>query len=122
MPLYDYKCRDHGLFQELAMLSESAEPQPCPECSSLAARVIVLPPALLGTDPLLHEAMARNERSQHEPLFSTPEHRAEEQARHEHRHGKGCGCQDKGSGKSQVLYTADGKKWFPGARPWMISH
>ena len=122
MPLYDYKCRDHGLFQELAMLSESAEPQPCPECSSLAARVIVLPPALLGTGSILHDAMVRNERSQHEPLFSTPEHRAEEQARHGHCHGKDCGCQDKNPDKPQVLYTADGKKWFPAARPWMISH
>jgi putative FmdB family regulatory protein len=122
MPLYDYKCHDHGLFQELAMLSESAEPQPCPQCKSLSARVIVLPPVLLGIDSAQHKAMARNERSQHEPLFSTPELRAEEQARHEHRHGKGCGCQNQGMGKPQVLYTVDGKKWFPAARPWMISH
>lgn len=122
MPLYDYKCRDHGLFQELAMLSESAQPQPCPECKSLSARVIVLTPELLRMDPVRRDAIARNERSKHEPLFSTPEHRAEEQARHEHRQGKGCGCKDQAIGKPQVFYTADGKKWFPAARPWMISH
>ena len=121
MPLYDYKCRDHGLFQELAAMAESATPKPCPHCGALSARVIVIPPEILAMDPARREATARNERSRHEPRFSTPEHRAEEQARHEHRHGKGC-CSHNPINKPQLFYTADGKKMFPSARPWMISH
>lgn len=122
MPLYDYKCREHGLFQELVLLSEGGQPQPCPDCGTPAARVIVLPATILGLDPT-HQAMARNERSQHEPRFSTPEHRAEDQAKQ--RHNQGCGCQiceDPALSSPKALYTADGKKWFPTARPWMISH
>lgn len=122
MPLYDYKCREHGLFHELVMLSDSDRPQPCPQCSSLSARVIVLPAAILGLDST-HKAIARNERSQHEPLFSTPEQRLEAQAKQ--RHDRGCGCQtchDPALSPPKALYTADGKKWFPATRPWMISH
>lgn len=127
MPLYDYKCQKHGIFHELATLSESAMPRPCPQCAALSARVILLPPALRATDSATREAMQRNERSQHEPRFSTPEHRADAQARHEHRHGKNhhgkrCGCEHPGNDKPKVFYTADGKKMFPSARPWMISH
>ncbi len=122
MPLYDYKCREHGLFHELAMLSESAQPKPCPQCGTPAGRVVMLPPELLAMAPARRDAIARNERSRHEPRFSTPEHRAEDQARAEHRHGKGCGCHDHGVTKPKVFYTADGKKMFPSARPWMISH
>ncbi|MBE0488691.1 MAG: zinc ribbon domain-containing protein [Halomonas sp.] len=122
MPLYDYKCSEHGLFQELATLSESAEPKPCPRCRALSARVIMISRALHSMDSATRNAIDRNERSKHEPRFSTPEHRAEEQARHEHRHGKGCGCVAQASDKPKVFYTADGKKMFPSARPWMISH
>ena len=122
MPLYDYKCREHGLFHELAMVSEAGQPRACPQCGTLSAQVIVLPPELRSLDPALRDAMDRNERSRHEPRFSTPDHRAEEQARHEHRHGKGCGCSGQSIDKPKVFYTADGKKMFPSARPWMISH
>ena len=122
MPLYDYKCREHGLFQELATLAESAQPRPCPQCGTLAARVILLPTALQTLDPARRDAMERNERSRHAPLFSTPEQRVEARARHEHQHGKGCGCDRRGADKPKLFYTADGKKMFPSARPWMISH
>ncbi|MFC2991368.1 zinc ribbon domain-containing protein [Halomonas tibetensis] len=122
MPLYDYKCSEHGLFHELATLAESAEPKSCPTCGTLSARVILLSPALRAMDSATRDAMDRNERSQYEPRFSTPEHRSEDQARHEHRHGKGCGCAHTSHDKPKVFYTADGKKMFPSARPWMISH
>lgn len=122
MPLYDYKCSEHGLFHELATFSESAEPKPCPRCSALSARVIMLSPAFRAIDSAVRDAMDRNERSKYEPRFSTPEHRIDEQARHEHRHGKGCGCAHTRNDKPKVFYTADGNKMFPSARPWMISH
>ncbi|HCP20616.1 MAG TPA: formamidase, partial [Marinobacter hydrocarbonoclasticus] len=30
MPLYDYKCREHGLFQELGAMAEAGNPAHCP--------------------------------------------------------------------------------------------
>lgn len=122
MPLYDYKCREHGLFHELATMAESGDPKACPHCGTLSARVIVVPPVLRELAASMREALDRNERSRHQPVLSTPEYRKEMLARHEHRHGKGCGCADKPLNKPQVFFTADGNKTFPAARPWMISH
>lgn len=124
MPVYDYKCAEHGLFHQLATFEQSAEPQACPSCGQLAARVIVLPPELKAMSRENHTAHERNETSQHQPVFSTTEARADAQERqaHAHRKGKPCGCHDGGKLRSALMYTADGKKMFPSMRPWMISH
>lgn len=116
MPLYDYKCKSHGVFQELATITEFQSPKPCPLCNVLSARVIRLPPALSGMAPERRRAMEANEKAAHEPVVSTRELRMEE-----HRHGKGCGCGDT-KRQSNLIYTAQGEKMFPSMRPWMISH
>lgn len=122
MPLYDYKCQDHGLFHALATMDEFDKPQPCPQCGVMSAKVILLPSHLFKVDDRERKARDRNEKAMHSPILSTPEYRAEEQARHEHRHGKGCGCAYQKLGKSKLFWTANGEKMFPSARPWMISH
>ena len=122
MPLYDYKCQDHGLFHALATMDEFDKPQPCPQCGVMSAKVIMLPSHLFKVDDSERKARDRNEQAMHSPILSTPEYRAEEQARHEHRHGKGCGCAHQKLGKSKLFWTANGEKMFPSARPWMISH
>lgn len=122
MPVYDYKCADHGLFYELASKEDSAKPMPCPHCQKLSARVIMVAPEFLSMPEEIRQAHSRNERAIHTPIFSTPEYRAEEKAKREHKHGKGCGCGDKPIRKSNLLYTAGGNKMFPSMRPWMISH
>ena len=122
MPLYDYKCGQHGLFYELATVADSAKPCACPQCGALSARVIMLSPDILSMKQENREAHKRNEQSAHAPVFSTVEYRQEQQVRREHKHGKGCGCGDKPIRKSNLLNTADGKKMFPSMRPWMISH
>lgn len=119
MPLYDYKCRKHGVFQELAALADHALPAACPQCQEQAPRVILIPPQVLAMAPESRDAYARNERSRHEPAFSSPESRRA--ARIEHPAGCGCG-QHENRKKSAMLYTADGAKIFPSQRPWMISH
>jgi putative FmdB family regulatory protein len=121
MPLYDYKCKDHGVFHALATMEDAAHPQPCPVCSVKAARVILLSPTLFMRDANSRQADARNEKARFEPLVSTSAFRAEEKARHVHKHGDNC-CQHKPIRKSMLFYTADGDKMFPSARPWMISH
>lgn len=121
MPVYDYKCKDHGIFHALATMDDAGKPQACPQCGGLAGRVIMISPAMLGLDSQKTLAHARNEEARHQPIISTPEFRKEERARHEHKHGSGC-CKHKPINKSMLFYTAEGNKMFPSARPWMISH
>jgi putative FmdB family regulatory protein len=116
MPVYDYKCRDHGLFFELSTMAEAHLPKPCPECQQMAGRVICIAPELLAMPADRKHAFETNEKAQNEPVFSTPERREQD-----HQHSKGCGCTAKKRG-SKMLYTAAGEKIFPSMRPWMISH
>ena len=116
MPVYDYKCRDHGLFYELATMDEAHKPVACPQCEALSPRVICIAPEALDMPAERRHAHAVNERAQHEPVSSTKERREQD-----HQHSKGCGCQSKKRGRS-LIYTANGEKMFPSMRPWMISH
>jgi|SRR5690606_2060479 hypothetical protein len=92
------------------------------KCGAPSARVIMVAPDILAMKKENRAAHERNEKSAHVPVFSNAEYRQEQQARREHKHGKGCGCGDKPIRKSALMYTADGNKMFPSARPWMISH
>lgn len=124
MPVYDYKCDQHGLFHELETMERAAMPAPCPVCQKLSRRVIAIPSKVVQMAPERLKAMERNEKAAHEPRILTPD------SAHEH-HNKGqCGCHGKSghrhdthdSLKQQVIYTANGEKMFPSQRPWMISH
>lgn len=116
MPVYDYKCLDHGLFSDLATIEESQRPMPCPQCSLLSPRVIMLAPEFLDMAPEKRRALTLNEKNRHEPEFSTRDRRESDQ-----QHREGCGCESRKPG-SQLFYTAQGDKMFPSMRPWMISH
>lgn len=113
MPCYDYRCREHGLFEELVTVAERAAPQPCPWCGVPAARVVAAAPALLDMAPALRDAYARNERSRHEPRLH-----AADKVDPEHRCGRGT-CVSAGR---KAILLADGSKVFPSRRPWMIGH
>ncbi len=88
MPVYDYKCADHGLFYELAAMEDFSKPMACPTCATLCARVIMLAPEFLDMKKENRLAHQRNETAVHAPVLSTPEYRAEQKARREHKHGK----------------------------------
>lgn len=138
MPVYDYKCPEHGLFHELATMEKAGEPCACPHCGKVSSRVIMIPPEVLAMAPDQRLVTARNEEAKHQPIISTLDSRAEAADRaafakraasggHKHRHGKGCGCShqhetDTSSLKQQVVFLPDGSKVFPSQRPWMISH
>ena len=36
MPLYTYRCHEHGEFSAWGKMSESEAPQPCPDCAEPA--------------------------------------------------------------------------------------
>ncbi|GMU47092.1 MAG: hypothetical protein AMXMBFR26_18740 [Porticoccaceae bacterium] len=112
MPCYDYRCREHGVFEELATVAERAAPRPCPQCGAPAARVIAAAPALLDMTPALREACARNERSRHEPRLHAGGDADSDRC------GGSCGSP---AGRKAILLT-DGRKVFPSGRPWMIGH
>ncbi|HVZ31527.1 MAG TPA: zinc ribbon domain-containing protein [Polyangiaceae bacterium] len=66
MPVYEYECGDHGVFELLRSIAERAEPAPCPSCAREAPRVVSVP-HLSGMARPNMIAHARNERSRHEP-------------------------------------------------------
>lgn len=101
MPIYEYECSQHGVFDELRPMSRSAEGAECPTCQSLAPRVLSatrtnLVPRSVST------AKSRNEKSQH-----APEVRAHGQNHHDHHHPKPR------AGQLQA---------YRGARPWVMEH
>lgn len=69
MPLYEYECDRHGVFEAWAGMSRSSEPAPCPSCQSAAARILS---AVRGAQLAAGEVRARdrNERSKHEPRIA----------------------------------------------------
>jgi putative FmdB family regulatory protein len=101
MPLYEYQCRRHGVFEQLGSIADRAASQPCPDCRRQAPRVLSAPqqPVLERSTRIAHE---RNERSQHEPRMVKA--RALEQAR------------------DARPKPAPVQRAHAGARPWMIGH
>lgn len=128
MPVYDYKCNDHGLFHDLASMNEAALPCACPQCGKLSARVIMIPPEVLAMSPARRQAIAKNEKAVHQPIISSVDSREDLAQRRAHAAAKkGCGCSDsahpdRSSLRQQAIYLPDGSKVFPSQRPWMISH
>ncbi|MGH1485181.1 MAG: FmdB family zinc ribbon protein [Cellvibrionaceae bacterium] len=117
MPVYEYKCEEHGVFYGLATMDESDKPSHCTTCGGISPRIIRIAPEILDMSPSARKAAATNERSQHEPTFSTKDRRESDDE-----HSSGCGCNKQKPGKSKLMYTAQGDKMFPSMRPWMISH
>jgi putative FmdB family regulatory protein len=66
MPIYEYSCPDHGLFEDQRPMSRSADPSACPKCRADAPRVLSVTRTSLV--PRAHAiARSRNEKSQHAP-------------------------------------------------------
>jgi putative FmdB family regulatory protein len=118
MPMYEYLCHSCGPFEEIRPIGEFAEPTDCPDCGTAAPRVMLTAPRLALMSSGDRHAHATNERSRHEPHFSTRDSRAAGG------HGPGCSCcsSSKSAKNSRTAVGKDGSKAFPSARPWMISH
>ncbi len=112
MPIYDYRCEEHGAFTAIQPMSAYADPCACPDCARQAPRVILTAPRLAVMDGARRAAHGVNERAAHEPKRSS-------------QHGPGCGCCSGGTGKTKAsgaVLRPDGSKSLVGRRPWMISH
>ena len=66
MPLYEYSCSQHGTFEAMRSMSESAAPGCCPGCRAESPRILS---SVRGAQLPHSQVVARdrNERSQHEP-------------------------------------------------------
>jgi putative FmdB family regulatory protein len=66
MPLYEYRCSDHGVFEAMGRMSRSGEPGSCPACEASAPRILS---SVRGAQLERSQVIARdrNERSAHEP-------------------------------------------------------
>ena len=109
MPLYEYWCEEHGVFEAIRPMSEFSRPAECPDCGHPSARLMLTPPRRGSTDRARMAAHETNERA-----ADSPKRLAQ--------HGPGCSCCGGGKPSRKTLHRPDGSKSFPSARPWMISH
>jgi putative FmdB family regulatory protein len=66
MPLYEYECVDHGVFEAHRPMAESADKGACPVCRRGAPRIVsALYQGRMETSQV--KAIERNEESRHEP-------------------------------------------------------
>jgi putative FmdB family regulatory protein len=70
MPLYEFACEEHGVFEVRRPIGQAADPVPCVHCERPAARVFT-PPLLRSLSPAVREGLAREERSRHEPRIAS---------------------------------------------------
>ncbi|MEM6409181.1 MAG: FmdB family zinc ribbon protein [Pseudomonadota bacterium] len=105
MPLYDYICAEHGVFQDMAPVSRFSEPCACPVCGMMSKRALTVP-QLSTVAPLARKAHAVNERSADSP-----------------KRAKANGLTPSGPRiRSKARTHQDGSKSMPSSRPWMLSH
>ncbi len=112
MPVYEYCCEEHGVFEARQPISAYDQPSDCPSCGESAPRVLFTAPRLGASDRVSIQAHDVNAKAADSPKMASQQG---------HVHGPGCGC---GSGvkKSQTLHHPNGAKSFPAKRPWMVSH
>jgi putative FmdB family regulatory protein len=101
MPIYEYDCPDHGLFEELRPMQRSSEAAPCPACAGASPRVLSTTRTNL-VPRATSIAHAHNEKSQHAPEVRSHGH-----------HHRAAGKQPRAPGQLQAWH---------GKRPWVIEH
>jgi putative FmdB family regulatory protein len=66
VPIYEFECADHGLFELTRPMAQVREPAECPECGEHGKRLLSAPNLTTGS-LASRRAGAVNERSQNEP-------------------------------------------------------
>jgi putative FmdB family regulatory protein len=105
MPVYEYECARHGLFELIKSVSQAYEAGLCPRCEQPGKRLISVP---MLSSMARSEVIARdrNERSRHEPrLASSP-----------------GTCSHAGPCNHGKKAKPGQLKAYKGKRPWVIEH
>jgi len=66
VPIYEFECADHGMFELTRPMAQVREPAACPECGEHGKRLLSAPNLATGS-VVGRRAAAVNERSQHAP-------------------------------------------------------
>jgi putative FmdB family regulatory protein len=110
MPMYEYECRAHGVFEAMRSMHEAALPDRCPSCGRHAARILSAPRL---AQMVRSEVVARdrNERSRHEPkLVQGPSAFGADTPK------RGAATRAREPGQRPALRAS------PGLRPWVLEH
>ena len=105
MPVYEYECRSHGVFEAFKPLAEYTSPADCPDCATPAGRILSVP-HLASVPRATRIAHERNERSRHEPRMAH-------------------GCSDPHHPKHAAPKPVGERpalRAYTGKRPWVIEH
>lgn len=102
MPLYEYSCSKHGVFEQFRKASQYLHDGTCPVCQADSPRVLSLP-RVRSMSPVQMNAGERNEKSRHEP------------------HVCRAGCCHQHKPKS-AQKTRGGLHAYSGPRPWVVEH
>ena len=110
MTLFEYNCKEHGLFELMRPLGLRKHPAPCPDCGKLAPRAYSMPSFAL-VEPGKRKAIERNEKSRFEP----------------HVCGPSCGHEQHGLAPSHLKFLEAQKRKpraqsYNGPRSWVIEH
>lgn len=100
MPMYEYACAKHGVFEAIKPIVESAAPENCPTCDHPSVRILS-PGAAPRLAREVVRARDRNERSRHEPWMHAKDRSPRGDAREP---------------KRPALQS------YSGPRPWAIEH
>jgi phage FluMu protein Com len=104
MKVFEYLCKDCGVFELLRPSGLRNHPGPCTKCGKLSARAISIP-HLSQLDPKKKIAIEKNIKSQHEPEICGSDC--------QHEHNQATPSQMKGQPKY---------KNYTGPRSWVIEH
>jgi len=115
MPVYDHLCAACGPFEARRTMSESQAPALCPQCRSLAPRVMSAPRLNLMSSTN-RWAETRNEKSAHEPdvVHSLAPAVHGHGHAHSHSHSHSHSGHSHGKRRKHVGHDA--------SRPWMLGH
>ena len=103
MPLYEYRCEQHGEFTLHANIANRNDVVHCPSCGLDTIRIISAP-ALSLMNEGNRKAWAKNEKSASDPIRKT-KHTCGHSCNHDHTHKK-----------QEYMQPT------PGGRPWMLGH
>jgi putative FmdB family regulatory protein len=105
MPLYEYACADHGIFDAFRPTAEYLKAGDCPTCGAASPRVMSAP-QIRAMTPMKRMAAERNEKSRHEPHVCT----------------SGCGHAHKPKNQVGGKPKGTGYHAYAGPRPWVVEH
>ncbi|MFM9959592.1 MAG: FmdB family zinc ribbon protein [Phycisphaerales bacterium] len=71
MAIYEYRCKQHGVFEITRPLGTAPASAPCSACGSEARRVISLPMVISGRRSAWSAAIEHAEKSRYEPEVVT---------------------------------------------------